>query len=132
MSVVTCPKCNSGTAWIVNSATGDLVCKYCSYAWSTTQVAGQGAGGPALPPINYNIAPLNYPALTFSQEEPLTREKWERQNWDTAAARAEAGGSEVQKLMLYFVLNRQGLRMDGIEKKIETLLTEKWKEAKPK
>jgi hypothetical protein len=82
---------------------------------------------PKLPPL-YNVSPpSNFAMSKAVVEAPQTREEWERKEWDHVRSIIDSETS-LHNIMLYATFNRLGLRMEGIEKKIETLLAEKWKE----
>ena len=79
---------------------------------------------PAMPYFSSYSSPLGIKAAAV-----LTRDEWEKQEWDSVQKECDRG-TELNKLMLYFLLNRQGYRMEGIERRIDVLLAETWKEKK--
>ena len=122
--MLTCPKCTSRV--LINPKTGIAFCTSCAAVQSQPQQIPYAPYALSMP---YNVIPVAQSINCATVAEPQTREQWERSEWDEVQQSFDKL-SERYRLMFYFLMNRHGLRMDGIEKKIDTLLAEKWKERK--
>jgi hypothetical protein len=122
---MSCPAC--GSIRVTNSIFPgkSYSCADCGY--QLTIVSSQPQQMPAT--YGYGLSGSN--PITQVATTHATREEMERAEWDEIQGVMDKI-SDMHKLMLYATLNRLGFRMEGIEKKIEVLMAEKWKEVKAK